>query len=512
MTEQQILAIDLGTSGPKVTLVSPSGGISGGAFVPVGLRLLPGGGAEQDPDEWWRATTAAVRRVLDAQPEAASAVAGVGVTAQWSGTVPIGADGHHLCDAIVWMDSRGAGHIERLITGPVRVSGYSVSKAARWIRLTGGAPARSGKDPLAHILWLREERPDIYQATRVFLEPKDYLNYRLTGRAVATFDSISLHWVTDNRDLQTIDYDAGLLAMAGIDRSKLPELLPATGVVGGLSADAAADLGLPPGTPVIGGTPDLHSSAVGSGAVDDFAAHLYIGTSAWLSCHVPFKKTDLLHNIASLPAPVPGRYFVANEQETAGACLDRLARMLGGPEAGSDYPALDEIAERTPPGAGGVVFAPWLNGERTPVEDSGLRGSFVNISLGTDRDHLVRAVFEGVAFNARWLLEAVERFTRRRLDPIVMVGGGANSAVWCRIHADVLDRTILQAADPIWVNARGVGLLAAASLELIPWEDVGSSVPIAATHRPDRSQRALYDRHYRVFRRLHRATRSLKTD
>ena len=231
-------------------------------------------------------------------------VVAVGCTAQWLGTVALAADGEPLCPAVIWMDSRGSAAVRRAFGGPV--AGYAATKAARWIRLTGGAPSLSGKDPVGHILWLRDARPEVARAAAVFLEPVDYLNYRLTGLARASYDSITMHWVTDNRRIDRVDYDDGLLAMTGLDRATLPTLVPTATVLGGLTEGAAAELGLRPGTAVSTGTGDLQSAAVGSGAVADFAGHLYVGTSTWISCHVPYKKTSVQTNIASLPSGLPG--------------------------------------------------------------------------------------------------------------------------------------------------------------------------------------------------------------
>jgi len=504
------LAVDLGTSGPKVGLVAPDGRVLGGTNEPTALHLLPDGGCEQDPDDWWRAITTAAARVVQAHPAEAARVVAVGVTAQWSGTVPVGADLRPVGRAIIWLDHRGAAVVRRVIGGPVRFSGYSIRKMIRWVRLTGGAPGKSGKDPIAHILWLREARPDLYAATRVFLEPKDYLNLVLTGRPVATFDSVALHWLTDNRHPDAVAYHDGLLRLCGLDRSRLPELVRATDVVGPLLPGPARELGIPPGVPVFGGTPDLPSACIGAGAVADFAAHLYLGTSSWLTCHVPFKKTDLVHNMASLPSPLPGRYFLADEQETAGACLEQLARVLHpGEERAGALAEINAAAARAPAGARGLVFTPWLNGERTPVEDSSLRGGFFNQSLDMSRDEMVRAVFEGVALNSRWLLEAAERFTGRRLDPITVAGGGAQSDLWCRVHADVLGRTVRRAADPLQVNVRGAGLLALAALGRMGFDDIAARVPITDTYHPDPAVAGVYAAAFDTFRRIHRANRRL---
>ena len=237
--------------------------------------------------------------------------------------------------------------------------------------------------------------------------------------------------------------------------------------MGSLGPTAAEELGLPAGVPVATGTGDVHSAAVGSGAVADFDGHLYIGTSSWISCHVPFKKTDALRNVASIPAAIPGRYMVADEHETAGACLTFLAENVlfdgDGPRSrvagGNVYRYFDEVAAKVPPGSNGAMFTPWLNGERSPVDDHTIRGGFHNLSLSTSRDDLVRAVYEGVALNSRWLLGAVERFVGRRFETLAFIGGGANSDVWSQIHADAMGRRIRQVTDPVLANVRGAGLL-----------------------------------------------------
>ncbi len=505
-----VLAIDLGTSGPKVALVSNRGEVLAKASESVELILYEGGGAEQDPHAWWRAIATAVQRTVAASPS--TRIAAVSVTTQWSGTVTIDAEGEPIGNAIIWMDSRGARYLEDLTApGRFKIQGFDPRRARRWVASTGGAPSGAGKDPIAHILYLRNERPDVYDAAAKFLEPKDYINLRLTGRTVASYDSIALHWLTDNRDPDSVDYDDVLLDYAGLKRDQLPTLCHATEVIGGLTAAAAEELGIPEGTPVVAGTPDVHSAGIGAGTVRDYAAHLYIGTSSWLSCHVPYKKTDLLHSIASLPAAVPGRWLVANEQETAGKAVEWVASIMypGRDIDGSVYEELNAAAASVSPGSGGVVFTPWLYGERTPVEDANLRAGFFNQSLDTGRDEMIRSVFEGVAYNTRWLLETVERFTKRRLDPIAMVGGGARSALWAQIHADVLDRTIIRRDEPIWVNVRGAGMLGHAALGHIEWDEIDAMAPTAATHEPNPANRAVYDNLYDTFRRIYKANRGI---
>lgn len=512
-----VLAIDLGTSGPKVALATPDGRILGSEIESTHLIHQGTHGIEQDPDEWWQAIVSAARRLLARDLVPPTAIVGLGVTSQWAGTVAVDRAGRPLMNALIWLDARGAKYVRQVVGGPLQVQGYGATRLRKWLQRTGGAPSQSGKDPLAHILFIRHERPAIYAQTHKFLEPKDYLNYRLTGLMAASYDSITLHWVTDNRRINQIDYDEELLALATLERAHLPDLKRAVDVLGPLTPAAAADLGLPAGIPVIMGTPDLHSAAIGSGALADYAPHLYIGTSAWISCHLPNKQTDLLHNMAALPSAIPGRYFLVTEQETAGACLGFLRDQLlfprdeltpAGPPAQA-YRLFDELAARVPAGSAGLIFTPWLTGERMPVDDHTLRGGFHNLGLHHSRAHLIRAVLEGVAYNTRWLFGYVEKFVRRELPALNFIGGGANSDLWGQILADVLGRDIRQMAAPIEANARGVAILTGVGLGLTTFEEAASQVAVKAVFRPNPAHRAIYDELYAAFLTIYQRNKGL---
>jgi xylulokinase len=523
-TGASVLAVDLGTGGPKAAVLESTGRIAAHAFQAVGIHLTEDGGAEQSADEWWAAVVSAARRALADSGVAPDQIKGVGCTGQWSGTVAVDGEGQAVGPAISWMDSRGARSIRETVRGAVNVQGYSPSKLTRWVRKTGGIPSLSGKDPVGHIHFLREQRPDVYRAAAVFLEPVDYLNLRLTGLARASHDSITLHWVTDNRDIDHVVYDDGLVTLAGLERAKLPDLVPTGSILGGLTDRAADELGLLPGTPVVAGTGDLHSAAVGSGAVADFDAHLYIGTSSWISCHVPFKKTDALTNIASIPSGLPGRYLVADEHETGGACLTWLRDNLLyhddpltlAPAQTADhrppadfFGALNDVAAAVPPGAHGVLFTPWLNGERSPVDDHTIRGGFHNLSLSSTRADMARAVLDGVALNSAWLLAAVEKFCKKRFDSLAFVGGGANSDLWSQIHADALNRTVRQVADPVLANVRGAGLLTHLALGHITVGDIPATVEVKATYTPDPEAGAVYADLLKEFVNLYKDTKGI---
>ena len=510
--ERFVLAIDLGTSGPKIALVNREGDVESSVIESTGLTLLPGGGAEQDPEDWWRAVVEGTRSLLSRSAVVPDRIEAVVATAQWSGTVPVNRNGKHIANALVWMDSRGAPYVQQRTGGFPTIEGYNIFRLWRWIRRTGGIPTHSGKDSVAHILFLKHEKPEIYNEAYKFLEPKDYINLRLTGLFASSVEAMTLHWVTDNRRPLKIDYDHRLIQMLGLDREKLPDLKLAVDVLGPLTSATARELGLLPGIPVVMGTPDLHSAAIGSGAVRDYEAHLYIGTSSWLTCHVPFKKTDIFHNLASLPAAIPGRYFVANEQETAGECVKFLRdRILfseedafATPVPADFFETLEQTVQQVPAGSGGVLFLPWLYGERTPVEDHNIRGGFLN--LNTNRAHMARAVLEGVALNTRWLLKYVEAFIGRRLPAINAIGGGATSGTWCQIFADVLDRPICQVERPIEANARGAGLLAWLALGKTTVPRIAESVKIAQRFEPNPGNKTLYNAHFSAFLEAYRAS------
>lgn len=509
-SERYVLALDLGTTALKVALATTRGRILDAEMEPQLVTILPGGGAEQDPEDWWTSIVHATKRLLDRNAAARDGIVAANVSAQWSGTVAVGDGDAPIRPAMIWMDSRGAPQAGRITDAVVKVQGYGVRRTLKWIRLTGGAPTRSGKDPVAHILWLKDHEPDTYRTTRVLLEPKDWLNLRLAGRAVSSFDAITLHWVTDNRRIAGVRYDDRLVAMAGLDRGKLPDLVAPATVIGTLAERASSDLGLPPTVKVVSGMGDLAAAAIGSGAVADLQPHLCLGTSSWLTCHVPYKKTDLSHNMASLPSGLPGRYFVANEQESAGACLTHLKDSVlfeNGPEIG--YRRLQEMAATAPAGCRGLIFTPWLNGERTPVDDGVVRGGFFNQSLETTRADMARAVLEGVAFNSRWLLTYVERFVKRRFEGIRIIGGGATSDLWCQIHADVLGRPILRTQQPAFAGARGAALQAGLALGDLSVGEIPDAVPIDRTFRPAPERRALYDRMFAAFLQLYRRTRPI---
>ncbi|MHB8382521.1 MAG: FGGY-family carbohydrate kinase [Candidatus Binataceae bacterium] len=317
------------------------------------------------------------------------------------------------------------------------------------------------------------------------------------------------YWATDNRDPKKIDYSSALLKISNLERAKLPDLYPVNHVLGTLKPEVADDLGLDRATRVVMGSCDLQAATIGAGAIDDFDGYFYIGTSAWMSCHVPAKKTDPVHMLSTMPAALPGRYIVTAEQGVAGRCLDFLRDILfpgGGAEA---FAEMNAIAASVPPGCDGLIFTPWLAGVMAPSEDTATRSAFFNQSLHTTRGHYVRAVMEGIAFNLRWLKGHVEKFIGHPFRGLAFIGGGATSDLWCQIQADILGCQIRQVANPRNANAVGAAMAAFAALGEIKLREIPALVKIAQVYDPSSENRKLYDARFLEFMQIYRRNRPI---
>ncbi len=510
-----VLAIDLGSGGIKTALVSNAGEVIAQAAEPVATHLLPGGGAEQDAEEWWNSARNTAKQVIRESNVSVDDIVAVACDSQWSVVVPVDRRGHPLMRAVHWLDSRGGPYNRRLIAGFPSFEGYGLLKLAKWIRATGLAPTRTGVDSLGHVLFIKHERPEIYAQTFKFLEPMDYLTSRFAGRITATQKTMAPFAIVDTRRPDVLSYSAPLLKLAGLEQDKFPELIPNNGVVGTLDLSVAKELGLNPATPVVAGVNDSNASAIGSGAVLDFDAIIYIGTSLYMTCHVPFKKTDLLHMMTSLPSPFAGRYMMFGEQGAGGKCVEFYLKNIVYPDDGFNtgpmpddaYSRFGAVSSEAPAGSGGVIFLPWLNGSIVPCEDPHVRGGFMNLSLKTSRGHLTRAIMEGIAYNNRWTRAAAEKFIGRRIDSFRFSGGGALSDLWAQIHADVLGAEICQVDDPVNTTVRGAALLAFVSLGYRRVEDLSGLVKIKRVFAPNDANRKVYDNMYAQYHRLFKKNR-----
>ncbi len=527
MAERWILAVDHGNGGPKVAACSLQGEVLATALRPVGVRFGIDGSATQDASEWWTVLREAAREAVERAGVDGDRLHAVAITGQWASSVPVGADGEPAGEVLLWADTRARDLAHEVIGGPVNIAGFAPHKVWPFIRLTAGAPSPSGADPTGHSLLLQNRLTDVYARTKVILEPVDYIGLRFTGRAAATPASMMGAWLTDNRIGAPMGYVDDLIARTCRDRDRLPELLPTGSILGPLLPEVAAELGVAAGVPVACGLPDAHAAVVGSGAIAPYDVHVAVSTTSWVGARVPFKRTDILHQIASVPGLDPAHHIMVNNQETGGASLRWLREMIVAPSdglpgggAGVDvsgiageavaptYDDLMALAARATAGCEGLLFMPWLDGERSPVDDKVVRAGWLNVSLRTDRAMLVRSVLEGVAFNSHWLLDVCEKFLRRPVPRVRLMGGGAQSELWCQIYADILGRPVERVADPRHAQLSGVALWARVCLGELELADVPALMPAPTTFTPS-AETGAYAARYAEYRRLYKRLKGL---
>jgi xylulokinase len=475
---------DLGTGGDKAALVDLDGNVLATAFEPYELSYPGPNQVEQDPADYWRAVGTTTKKVIAEAGVAPSEIAGIGFAAQMLTMVPLDRSGRPTRPAISWLDSRADEQARKLVR---RLGGGRVVMA-----LAGAIP--SGKDIVCKLAWLRAHEPDVFDRTVAFCDATGYLVAQATGELIAD-DTAAGGTGLLNR--KTREWDRVLVTVIRAPRSKLPTVHACADVIGGLTENASEDLGLLAGTPVIAGLGDVPAAQVGSGSLGVGDAHLCLGTSGWL-CVTVDKPKDLGRNgVFSLPAADPGLFAMVGEMETAGECLDWFVDHLG---HGASHADLLAAAADVGPGAEGLLFMPWMFGERSPVTDTTVRGAFVNLSLGHRHAHMVRAILEGVGFNLRWVLEVMEK-AGHPCPTIRAIGGGSRSDLWLQIIADITGRRILAVAESQSVGAVGAALTTAVGLGDLPgYGAIGARVQTDRSFTPDRSALATYNRHYSAFR------------
>jgi xylulokinase len=500
MNTQYIIAHDVGTSGNKAVLVDTEGNIHASAFQPYPVHYPRPDWAEQNPEAWWNAITTTTRQVLEQAGITPQDVLAMVYTTQMLGIVPMGQDGQPLRPAIIWLDGRAPQQAERIMR---KFLGRRVFAAVAGAEL-------SGKDGLPKLLWLKENEPETYEGMTCFLDVNGYLTYQATGRMVFEWSCASAFGL----DLGKKDWLRGIIRYIGIDLAKFPPLVRSIDQVGGLTAQAARDCGLLEGTPVFGGGGDAQGAAVGSGAVGEGEGHIYLGTSGWVGV-VTHKTPTGRHGVAAIQSSDPDKALLFAEMETAGACLKWIADEFyrheqADPNVPNVYALMDQDVETIPPGSDFLICTPWMYGERAPVADTWVRSTFFNLSADHTREHLLRSVYEGVAYNLRWMIEIVEKTFGFPLPVLRVIGGGARGAPWMHIIADVTGRRVETVVNPQEAGAVGAALTAAVGLGLYPdFEALKRVVRVEREYAPRASNAPVYDVLYQAYRRIYSSLRGL---
>jgi xylulokinase len=520
LNNKKFLAYDLGTTATKAVLLSNDGDFIDSAVENYKTIFPQQGYAEHDPNEWWQTILSTTSTILEKTGTNPTDIKAITFSSQMQGLMPVDRDGTPLMNSMIWLDARGAEYLDKLWPWP-RIMGYNIYRLFRkFLKITGGSPGLAGKDQIPKILWLKDKHPEIYSKAFKFLDVKDYIIYRLTGKMVTSTDLAFVWWLMDTRKKDgkpKNEWSKTLCNLYKIDIDKLPEIRKPTDIIGTLTEEAANALGLNKETPVVCGAGDMTTATIGSGAVLENELHCQIGTSGWVGGHVSERKVDIFHYTGCVGSAFPEKYYlVMGHQEIAGAALEWVKnnilyfkQELEEKEKKQIYEIFDELVKDCEPGAKGkggtfLMFMPWLFGERCPLDDDHVRGGLFNLSLDHDRRHLLRAVFEGVAYNARWALETVENLYFP-VNSLCIIGGGAKSDIWCQIYADVLNKTIHRVKEPQEAGAIGAALLAKVALgEIKEISELKECCNYDKDFSPNPEYRELYDNMFKEFKQLYK--------
>ncbi|MBQ3263286.1 MAG: FGGY-family carbohydrate kinase [Oscillospiraceae bacterium] len=518
------IAYDVGTTGVKTCLfaIEKEVRLLAGEYGAYDLCILPDGGVEQDAEQWWEAMCQSTKRLFERVDVRPDQIGGISFCSQMQGLVLVDREGRALRRPMSYMDQRAGAEFRETQTHGVTISGVALPMLLKSLLITRAA-STSVKDPLWKYKWVEKHEPEVFSETYKWLDVKEYLICRCTGEFVMTRDSAFSTFLYDTRKGRE-GWSHALCRMYGVDEKHLPALIECTDVAGTLTERAAAELGLAAGTPVYGGGGDATLIGVGAGATRTGDTHIYSGTSGWVGTVIEQQKVDLTAMIAGTVGAQKGKYHYFAEMETAGKCFEWVRAHMVEDEIDaylhkinvadstetafeSLYDYMSEAISKIPAGAGGVIFTPWLHGNRCPFEDPNAAGMFFNIKIETGEKQMIRAVLEGICFHLRWMLECQDK--KIRTSPVIrFVGGGALSPVTCQILADVTGRIVETVQNTKDVGAIGAAMLIAVGKGI--FSDLSEAAALIQPHRryePNEANRAVYEKNYRVFRRLYESNK-----
>ncbi|MGZ3584137.1 MAG: xylulokinase [Ktedonobacterales bacterium] len=492
-----LLGIDVGTTGIKAIIARANdGSVLATGFAPYPLYPPHPGWAEQNPDDWWAACATAIRACLADAAIAPGAIRSIGLSGQMHGAVLLDDVGAVVRPCIIWADQRSGAECDEI---------HARVGLERLVALTGN-PALTGFTA-AKVLWVRNHEPEAFARARLLLLPKDYIRWRMTGKsAIERSDAAG----TNLLDIHTGDWAQEVLAALDLPPSFVPPVCGSTEICGTLTADAAADLGLPTGIPIAGGGADNACGAAGTGVVEPGTVLLSIGTSGVVLAPSQEPRID-----QSAPVPrihtffhaAPHLWYLMGVTQAAGLSLRWARDMLA--TDGVDYDTLTADAGTIPPGAQGLLFLPYLQGERTPHLDPQARGAWIGLTAAHTRGHLIRAVLEGVAFSLKDCFDLLSA-QGLPLNQLRITGGGARSPLWRQIFADILERPIATlAADE--GPAFGAALIAGTAVGLYPSlaQACAETVRLGDEIQPDPRNTEAYRAQYTLYRAAYPALRDI---
>lgn len=528
-----VITYDIGTTGIKTCLIEIDNEIKILSSATEGYKLYVDdetgvkGGSEQDADEWWNAMCVTTKEVFKkCKKVKKEQIEGISFCSAMQGLVLVDRDGKCIRRPMTYMDQRAREEIKKGIAHGFQIAGAEVTKLLKYLKYTG-AVSSSVKDPIWKYKWVEAHEPENFKKIYKWLDVKEYMILRCSGEFVMTNDSAFGTLLYDTRKGHE-GWCKPICDMVGVNIEHMPPIKASTEKVGEITKQAAEELGLAEGTAVYGGGGDASLIGVGAGATEIGDTHIYSGTSGWVGTVVPEQLVDAGAMMAAIVGANPENYNYFAELETSNKCMGWVKDHLALDEIGvflkkyghkkddleeqsfNLYDYLEEVIDRANPGSDGVIFTPWLHGNRCPFEDPNAAGMFFNIHLETGKTELIRAVVEGVCFHMRWMLERQEQKVAKykKTNSVRFCGGGALGAATCQILADILQRDVEVVDSPQNIGAVGAAACIAVGTGMISsMTEVKKLIPAKTVYHPNKANKDVYDRNFKVFKNLYKCNK-----
>ena len=514
-----VLAIDLGSSGPKVSIVNEDGEIlstRSGHFENVYTQ--GGKGVEQSADDWWRQILNLSKEVITESGTAQNIVA-ISNCSQYFSSVPVDKDGNTVYNAIMWEDNRAGKYTKQVMGAFPSVMGYNLFKVLRWLWSVGIPPLLSGVDGGSHMMLLKNELPEVWNKTYKVLEPSDFLSLKFTGKFQTNENTGFGYALIKKAAWSKGNFDTGLIETLGLDPAKFPDIVPVGANLGKPTQEVIQQLGLNNDVQIFSGMVDTTAFMVGAGAFNDYDMVADLGTTLTTGVLMPKRFMDVLSGIFSLSSPVPNKFNMVGELGSGTKALnfliqnflrqeDNLTKINDDTEL--HYAAIaDKMAAESPVGSNGVIFMPWIFGSTFPEQNSDMRGGFINLSSVSNRNDLIRAVFESYALTLKWVVQINEARLKHKIEKIHLVGGGALWQTAAQICADALQIPVHIPEHPRQINTKGVAYMCFNNLGLVTYEAMKGKLKTQQIFTPQSQNFAFYDKRLIFYKGLYKKMRPL---